>query len=75
MAIRHIAFLTPGNYAEDDPATGLESTLSLFSIAEGLGFDGAWVRQRHLERAVSSAATFLAAATQRALDASSSAPR
>lgn len=65
MAIRHIAFLAPGNYTEDDPARGLEQTLSLFSLGEELGFDGAWVRQRHLERGVSSAATFLAAATQR----------
>lgn len=65
MAIRHLALLTPGNYADDDPAAGLEATLKLFELGEELGFDSAWVRQRHLERGVSSAATFLAAASQR----------
>lgn len=65
MAISHLAFLTPGNYAEDSPLQGLEDTLRLFELGEALGYQGAWVRQRHLERAVSSAATLLAAATQR----------
>jgi alkanesulfonate monooxygenase SsuD/methylene tetrahydromethanopterin reductase-like flavin-dependent oxidoreductase (luciferase family) len=63
--IRHIAFVTPGNYAEDDPGAGLEAALRLFEIGEALGFESAWVRSRHLERAISSAATFLAAASQR----------
>ncbi|RWR34625.1 LLM class flavin-dependent oxidoreductase [Sinirhodobacter populi] len=65
MAISHFALLIPGNFAADDPFTGLEDTLRLFELAEELGYDSAWVRQRHLERGVSSAATFLAAATQR----------
>lgn len=65
MTIQHIAFLTPGNYAEEDPKTGLEAALALFETGESLGYNGAWVRSRHLERGVSSAATFLAAATQR----------
>ncbi|MCV9938778.1 LLM class flavin-dependent oxidoreductase [Boseaceae bacterium BT-24-1] len=65
LAIRHIAFLTPGNYSDADPRAGLEETLSLFEYGEKLGFDSAWVRQRHLEPGVSSAATFLAAASQR----------
>lgn len=65
MTIQHFAILIPGNYAGDDPFTGLEETLQLFELAEDLGYDSAWVRQRHLERGVSSAATFLAAATQR----------
>ena len=63
--IRQIAFLTPGNYDDSDPRAGLEETLDLFAFGEALGFGGAWVRQRHLEPGVSSAATFLAAATQR----------
>lgn len=63
--IGHIAFLTPGNYPEDRPLEGLENTLNLFAYGEALGFDSAWIRQRHLERGVSSAAVFLAAATQR----------
>ena len=65
MGLRHIAFLTPGNYEADNPRVGLENALRLFEAAEGLGFDGAWVRSRHLERGVTSAATFLAAASQR----------
>jgi alkanesulfonate monooxygenase SsuD/methylene tetrahydromethanopterin reductase-like flavin-dependent oxidoreductase (luciferase family) len=65
LAIRHIAFLTPGNYDDADPRTGLEETLALFADGEALGFDSAWVRQRHLEPGISSAAAFLAAATQR----------
>jgi len=67
MAIRHLAFLSPGNFPDTDPFDGLEQTLQLFAYGEALGFDSAWVRQRHLERGVSSAATFLAAASQRTL--------
>ncbi|PBB24367.1 LLM class flavin-dependent oxidoreductase [Mesorhizobium sp. WSM4307] len=64
-SIRKLAFLTPGNYPDSDPHSGLEKTLQLFELGERLGYDGAWVRQRHLEPGISSAAAFLAAATQR----------
>lgn len=60
-----LSFLTPGNYPDDDPYSGLEDTLRLFEYGERLGFDGAWIRQRHLEHGVGSAAVFLAAAGQR----------
>jgi alkanesulfonate monooxygenase SsuD/methylene tetrahydromethanopterin reductase-like flavin-dependent oxidoreductase (luciferase family) len=60
-----LSFLTPGNYPDDDPYAGLEDTLRLFEYGESLGFDGAWIRQRHLEHGVGSAAVFLAAAGQR----------
>ncbi|MET7772713.1 LLM class flavin-dependent oxidoreductase [Nocardia sp. NPDC005366] len=63
--ISTLAFLTPGNYPDDDPAAGLEATLELFEYGERLGFDGAWIRQRHLEHGVGSASVFLAAAAQR----------
>ncbi|WP_280234903.1 LLM class flavin-dependent oxidoreductase [Nocardia cyriacigeorgica] len=63
--ITTLSFLTPGNYPDDDPAAGLEDTLQLFEFGERLGFDGAWIRQRHLEHGVGSAAVFLAAAGQR----------
>ncbi len=63
--ITSLAFLTPGNFVDDDPYTGLEETLQLFEYGERLGFDGAWIRQRHLEHGVSSGAVFLAAAAQR----------
>lgn len=68
VRIDHIAFLTPGNYPGEDARAGFERTLELFRVGEALGYDSAWVRQRHLERAVSSAATFLAAASQRTTD-------
>jgi alkanesulfonate monooxygenase SsuD/methylene tetrahydromethanopterin reductase-like flavin-dependent oxidoreductase (luciferase family) len=63
--IRSLAFLSPGNFPDDHPEEGLEDTLRLFELGERLGFDGAWIRQRHLEHGVSSAAVFLAAASQR----------
>ncbi len=65
VAINHIALLTPGNFADSDPGTGLDNTLRLFEVGERLGFNSAWVRQRHLEPGVSSASVFLAAVTQR----------
>lgn len=65
ISISHIGFLTPGNYPADDPFDGLEKTLALLEYGEALGFASAWVRQRHLEPGISSAAAFLAAATQR----------
>lgn len=64
-SITSLAFLTPGNFLDDSPYDGLEATLALFEHGERLGYQGAWVRQRHLEHGISSAATFLAAATQR----------
>ncbi|WP_278261954.1 LLM class flavin-dependent oxidoreductase [Nocardia sp. AG03] len=63
--ISGLAFLTPGNYLDEDPYHGLEDTLRLFEFGERIGFDGAWIRQRHLEHGVGSAAVFLAAAAQR----------
>ncbi|MGF6257345.1 LLM class flavin-dependent oxidoreductase [Ensifer sp. LBL] len=65
ISISHIGFLSPGNYPADDPLDGLEKTLALLEYGEALGFASAWVRQRHLEPGISSAAAFLAAATQR----------
>ena len=64
-SIATLAFLTPGNYPDDDPAQGLDETLDLFEESERIGFDGGWIRQRHLEHGVSSGAVFLAAAAQR----------
>ncbi|WP_327145855.1 LLM class flavin-dependent oxidoreductase [Nocardia sp. NBC_01327] len=65
VQISNLSFLTPGNYPDDDPYSGLEDTLQLFEYGERLGFGGAWIRQRHLEHGVGSAAVFLAAAAQR----------
>lgn len=63
--ITDAGFTLAGNYPETDPAAGLEETLQLFEFAEEIGLQVAGIRQRHLERGVSSALTFLAAATQR----------
>jgi alkanesulfonate monooxygenase SsuD/methylene tetrahydromethanopterin reductase-like flavin-dependent oxidoreductase (luciferase family) len=63
--ISTLSFLTPGNFLDDNPYPGLEDTLALFEFGEQLGYDGAWIRQRHLEHGVGSAAIFLAAAGQR----------
>lgn len=63
--IRHIGFLTPGNFSNDAPFDGIDATLNLIAFGESLGFDSAWVRQRHLEPGIGTAAVFLAAASQR----------
>lgn len=63
--IPEVGLTLPGNYDETDPSGGLEETLQLFSLAEELGYQVAGVRQRHLERGLSSALPFLAAASQR----------
>lgn len=65
MTISKLSFLIPGNYSDDNPHAGLEATLRLLALGEDLGYSGAWVRQRHLEQGISSAAVFLAAASQR----------
>lgn len=63
--IARTGIIVAGSYPEDEPSRGLEETLALIAFAEELGFDVAGVRQRHLERGISSALTVLAAATQR----------
>ena len=63
--ITSLSFLTAGNFLDDDPYPGLEDVLRLFEYGEQIGYDGAWVRQRHLEHGVGAATVFLAAATQR----------
>ncbi|ODT66059.1 MAG: oxidoreductase [Pelagibacterium sp. SCN 63-23] len=63
--IIRIGFLTPGNFDNASPYAGINGTLDLIAFGEKLGFDSAWVRQRHLEPGIGSAAVFLAAASQR----------
>jgi alkanesulfonate monooxygenase SsuD/methylene tetrahydromethanopterin reductase-like flavin-dependent oxidoreductase (luciferase family) len=65
LTIRHIGFLTPGNFSNDNPFEGIDATLNLIAFGEQLGFDSAWVRQRHLEPGIGQAAVFLSAASQR----------
>lgn len=65
VQIHSLSFLTPGNGRDADPGAGLEEALRLFEFGERAGYDGAWIRRHHLEDGVSSAAVFLAAASQR----------
>nr|WP_202468695.1 LLM class flavin-dependent oxidoreductase [Streptomyces sp. SID2888] len=63
--MQKLGFLTIGLFDEADPRRGHESTLELLELGERLGFDSAWVRQRHLQFGVSSPLAVLAAASQR----------
>ncbi|MFJ8045836.1 LLM class flavin-dependent oxidoreductase [Kitasatospora sp. NPDC096147] len=63
--LRKLGFLTIGLFDPADPAKGHESTLQIIELGEQLGFDGAWVRHRHLQHGISSPVAVLAAATQR----------
>lgn len=65
MPLDSLGFLTIGLFDGDDPAAGHETTLRIIELGERLGFDGAWVRHRHLQYGISSPVAVLAAATQR----------
>jgi alkanesulfonate monooxygenase SsuD/methylene tetrahydromethanopterin reductase-like flavin-dependent oxidoreductase (luciferase family) len=65
VTLRRLGFLTIGLFDPENPRAGHETTLQLIELGEQLGFDSAWVRQRHLQFGISSPATVLAAATQR----------
>ncbi|GGA74936.1 monooxygenase [Pseudoclavibacter endophyticus] len=59
-----LSFLTIVPFDRDDPAGGIERGLRLFELGESLGFDGGWIRTRHLQYGVSSPAAFLSAVSQ-----------
>ncbi|MER7944561.1 LLM class flavin-dependent oxidoreductase [Streptomyces sp. NPDC094473] len=63
--LRKLGFLTIGLFDEADPRRGHESTLEIIELGEWLGFDSAWVRDRHLQYGISSPVAVLAAASQR----------
>jgi len=63
--LRKLGFLHIVPFRRDAPAEGLEAALRLFEYGEELGFDGGWVRTRHVQYGLPSAAVFLAAAAQR----------
>ncbi|MFF5854649.1 LLM class flavin-dependent oxidoreductase [Streptomyces sp. NPDC012751] len=63
--LRKLGFLTIGLFDAADPGRGHESTLEIIELGERLGFDTAWVRQRHLQYGISSPVAVLAAASQR----------
>lgn len=63
--LRKMGFLTIGLFDASDPRPGHLATLDLIERGERLGFDSAWVRNRHFQFGVSSPLTLLAAAGQR----------
>ncbi|SKA94236.1 Flavin-dependent oxidoreductase, luciferase family (includes alkanesulfonate monooxygenase SsuD and methylene tetrahydromethanopterin reductase) [Agreia bicolorata] len=63
--LKSLGFLTIGFFDEADPFGGHESTLQIIELGEQLGFDSAWLRDRHLQHGISSPVAVLAAASQR----------
>ncbi|MGW1982358.1 LLM class flavin-dependent oxidoreductase [Streptomyces collinus] len=63
--LRRLGFLTIGLFDGADPGPGHASTLEIIELGERLGFDSAWVRDRHLQYGISSPVAVLAAASQR----------
>jgi alkanesulfonate monooxygenase SsuD/methylene tetrahydromethanopterin reductase-like flavin-dependent oxidoreductase (luciferase family) len=62
--LEKLGFLTIGSFDQDDPRPGHETTLEVIRLGEELGFDSAWVRNRHFQYGISSPVAVLAAATQ-----------
>jgi alkanesulfonate monooxygenase SsuD/methylene tetrahydromethanopterin reductase-like flavin-dependent oxidoreductase (luciferase family) len=65
VPLDQLGFLTIGLFDEADPAAGHRTTLEIIELGERLGFNSAWVRDRHLQYGISSPVAVLAAASQR----------
>jgi alkanesulfonate monooxygenase SsuD/methylene tetrahydromethanopterin reductase-like flavin-dependent oxidoreductase (luciferase family) len=65
VALERLGFLTIGLFDGGDPGPGHQTTLEIIGLGEQLGFDSAWVRDRHLQYGISSPVAVLAAASQR----------
>ncbi|MGI3785625.1 MAG: LLM class flavin-dependent oxidoreductase [Janthinobacterium lividum] len=63
--LRRLGFLTIGLFDAADPGPGHAVTLEMIELGERLGFDSAWLRDRHLQHGISSPVAVLAAASQR----------
>uniref|UniRef100_UPI003D8B8642 LLM class flavin-dependent oxidoreductase n=1 Tax=Gordonia sp. B7-2 TaxID=3420932 RepID=UPI003D8B8642 len=63
--LEKMGFLTIGRFDEHDPRAGHLETLRMIEMAEDLGFDSVWVRNRHLQFGISSPVAVLAAAAMR----------
>ncbi|MGI3782335.1 MAG: LLM class flavin-dependent oxidoreductase [Janthinobacterium lividum] len=63
--LRRLGFLTIGLFDAADPGPGHAFTLEMIELGERLGFDSAWLRDRHLQHGISSPVAVLAAASQR----------
>src|ERR1700723_661196 len=64
-ALDRLGFLTIGLFDGDNPGPGHRTTLEIIELGERLGFDSAWLRDRHLQYGISSPVAVLAAASQR----------
>jgi alkanesulfonate monooxygenase SsuD/methylene tetrahydromethanopterin reductase-like flavin-dependent oxidoreductase (luciferase family) len=65
VALDRLGFLTIGLFDGADPGPGHRTTLEIIELGERLGFDSAWLRDRHLQYGISSPVAILAAASQR----------
>jgi alkanesulfonate monooxygenase SsuD/methylene tetrahydromethanopterin reductase-like flavin-dependent oxidoreductase (luciferase family) len=65
VALERLGFLTIGLFDGADPGPGHRTTLEIIELGERLGFDSAWLRDRHLQYGISSPVAILAAASQR----------
>jgi alkanesulfonate monooxygenase SsuD/methylene tetrahydromethanopterin reductase-like flavin-dependent oxidoreductase (luciferase family) len=65
VALERLGFLTIGLFDGADPGPGHRTTLEIIELGERLGFDSAWLRDRHLQYGISSPVAVLAAASQR----------
>jgi alkanesulfonate monooxygenase SsuD/methylene tetrahydromethanopterin reductase-like flavin-dependent oxidoreductase (luciferase family) len=65
VPLAKLGFLTIGSFDGADPGPGHRTTLEVIELGERLGFDSAWVRNRHLQYGISSPVAVLAAASQR----------
>ena len=63
--LQRLGFLTIGLFDAADPGPGHTVTLEMIELGERLGFDSAWLRDRHLQHGISSPVAVLAAASQR----------
>ena len=63
--LQRLGFLTIGLFDPADPGPGHAFTLEMIELGERLGFDSAWLRDRHLQHGISSPVAVLAAASQR----------
>jgi len=65
VALEKLGFLTIGLFDGQNPGPGHQDTLEVIELGERLGFDCAWLRDRHLQYGISSPVALLAAASQR----------
>lgn len=63
--LAQLGVLTIGLFDPADPGAGHQQTLALIELAEEIGLDSVWLRDRHLQFGISSPVAVLAAASQR----------